>query len=307
VVNLDGAALGPDGTLYLSVELPDNHFQLVAADPQQGRITNQVDTNGGGILAFASGSIWLGGKTDAGDCSISRMDPASFAVQATITVPCDIDRSVFTSLGQAIWFVDQSKVDDSDNGAVMRMIDPATNLPAATGAALPYSNGYLGSSPGSTSIIYGDVGKDVRSLSAGSSEFQSLGKLNILQFAVRRGAWSESFGTQTAILVGPGGGVLATVPVDGPLVGADDQAVYVSGEAAADGSDTLWRYPADGSAPTQIAQGAKVDTGGATADLGYFDNEPFLVASHQAVKIWLVTSSANAGQFALDLQWVALP
>ncbi len=310
VINVDGAVFGPDGTMYLSVELPEGQFEVVAIDPRQGRITHRIATTGAGLLAFASGSIWLGGTTASSDCTITRLDPTTLAGQAPIAVPCDLGRSVFTSRGQAIWFVDQSAVDSSGSGVLLRMIDPTTNRPSATGAALHYANGSLSSSPDSTAIVYGDVGKDVQFLAAGSTQFQSLGKLAIPLFAVAPGVWTDTFGTSSgtgsASLVGPGG-TLATVPIDGPVVGANDRAVYVNGQAAADGSDTLWRYPADGSVPIQIAQGSKIDTDGAAADLGYFDNAPFLVGAHQAVKIWLVPSSINAGLSAVDIQWVALP
>jgi hypothetical protein len=91
------------------------------------------------------------------------------------------------------------------------------------------------------------------------------------------------------------------------MIGADDQAVYTAGGPGSAGTDTLWRYPADGSAPSQIATGSKVGTALNTADLGYFDDWPFLIGPHAAVKLWLPTSRTDHLNDALDLQWIALP
>ncbi len=301
---LNGQALAPDGTLYLSVQLPDNSYVVVAADPGQGQIERRVTAAGGGLVAVASGSVWVGEAT-GGSCSILRLDPTSLATQATISIPCFFGSPTFAALGPSIWFIDPSSMDTNLAGAVLLQIDPATNKPTATAAPITYAGGYLFPGTGSTSIVYG-YSQDTLFMPLGATTFQSLGPLQSPLDGVSRGVWTWTSDTDTATLTGPAG-PLATIPIDGVMIGADDQAVYTAGGPGSAGDDTLWRYPADGSAPSQIATGSKVGTALNTADLGYFDDWPLLIGSHAAVKLWRPTSRTNHLNYALDLQRIALP
>ena len=69
----------------------------------------------------------------------------------------------------------------------------------------------------------------------------------------------------------------------------------------------LWRYPADGSTPVWIAQGASVGTANGNEALVYDDDAPPLVGNHALVKIWLPISRTDPLHKTLDVQWVALP
>ena len=306
VDGVSGAALSPDGTLYLSIVLPDAHYAVVAADAQHGQIRMQVDASSPGGVAFAAGSAWVGETTPGGVCSIVRRDATSLAVQASITVPCTFNQPLFKALGQAIWFIDQTAVGTDGKGALLRMIDPATNQVSTTAAPLPYDGGSLVSSTGSTALIYGDIGKVSVFLATGATAFTPLATLQLPFDAVSRGAWTQDASTGTASLVGPSG-VIATIPVGGIIVGADDRAVYVEGAPALDGSGMLWRYPADGSTPVWIAQGAAVGTANGNEALVYDDDAPLLVGDHAIVKIWLPVSRTDPLHKTLDVQWVALP
>jgi hypothetical protein len=305
IQTLIGQVLAPDGTLYLSVELPDNSYVIVSADPKQGQIERQVTAAGGGPVTVASGSVWVGETTADGACSIVRLDPASLATQATISIPCFFGSPTFASLGQSIWFIDPTSMDTNLAGAVLRQIDPATNTPSAIAAPITYGGGSLFTGTGSTSIVYG-YSQDTLFMPVSATSFQSLGPLESPLDGVSRGVWTWTSDPGSATLTGPTG-PLATIPIDGSMIGADDQAVYTAGGPGSAGTDTLWRYPADGSAPSQIATGSKVGTAQITADLGYFDDWPFLIGPHAAVKLWLPTSRTDHLNDALDLQWIALP
>ena len=195
VDSVSGAALSPDGTLYLSIVLPDNHYAVVAADAQHGQVRMQVDASSAGGVAFASGSAWVGETTPGGVCSIVRRDAASLAVQASIPVPCTLNQPVFKALGQAIWFIDQTAVDTDGKGALLRMIDSATNQVSTTAAPLPYDGGFLASSAGSTALIYGDIGKVSVFMAKGATAFTPLATLQLPFDAVSRGAWTEDTST----------------------------------------------------------------------------------------------------------------
>jgi hypothetical protein len=303
IQGLAGQALGPDGTLYLSVQLPDNSYIVVAADPQLGRIDKQVPANGGGQVAVVGGSVWVSEKA-AGACTIVRLDPTDLATQATIPIPCFFGTPTFASLGQSIWFVDPTSMDINLGGAVLRQLDASTNQPTAVSAPITYGGGTL--HPGIGSIFY-DYSQDTLFMAAGETAFESLGHIDLPVAGTGRGVWSETSDVTSAVLTGPSG-VVATVPIGGQLVGADDQAVYTAGGPGSGSTDSLWRYPADGSAPAQVvATGAQVPTAVNAADLGYFDDSPLLIGQHAAVKLWLPTSRTNRLNDALDLKWIALP
>jgi hypothetical protein len=304
IQGLNGQALAPDGTLYLSVQLPDSSYVVVSADPGRGQIERQVTAAGGGPVAVAGGSVWVGEAT-GGSCSILRLDPTTLSTQATISIPCFFHSPTFAALGPSIWFIDPSAMDTNLAGAVLRQIDPATNKPTAIAAPITYAGGNLVAGTGATSIVDG-YSQDTLFMPLGATAFQSLGPLQAPLDGVSRGVWTWTSDTDTATLTGPAG-PLATIPIGGSMIGADDQAVYTAGGPGSAGDDTLWRYPADGSAPSQIATGSTVGTALNTADLGYFDDWPFLIGSQAAVKLWLPTSRTNHQDRALDLQWIALP
>ncbi len=134
-VIVTGYAFGANDTVYLNVQTGQNTYQLMAVDPAAQKILNQVDVPAGTPVHFAAGSVWLPGlKMDANghNCSVTRFDAGTLAEQATIQTPCSPfgNAPPTASDGDAVWFVDTSKVDlGTDQGAVITRIDPATNAP----------------------------------------------------------------------------------------------------------------------------------------------------------------------------------
>ena len=134
---LAGAALGPDGTLYLSVVMADRSGRVLAIDPLTGRILHQVATTGAGEVAVSAGSVWVGEFSAPATggfqpCSVSRLDPATLAVQATIPTACHRvwSRTDLAAVGDDVWFVDPTAADATGAGASLRRIDTATNAVA---------------------------------------------------------------------------------------------------------------------------------------------------------------------------------
>jgi YVTN family beta-propeller protein len=96
--------------------------QVVAIDPARRKVVAHVPTGAAPILAsFADGSGWV---ANTGDASVTRFDPATGRVQATIAVPGGAIGPLLATPG-AIW------VSVYEGGAVAR-IDPGRNTVAAT-------------------------------------------------------------------------------------------------------------------------------------------------------------------------------
>ena len=228
---LQGQALGPDGTLYVSISQPNDAYQVVAIDAKAGKVLRQVDAKGGGIVEFASGSVWVGDFTGGTDCSITRLDASSLDVQATIPVPCYVSSAYFTAANDAVWYYDFTTADLSGKGGTIRRIDPSANKPAET-VTLPFLNGYLAHS--ATSIVYTNTDdQGTFLLTAGATQLVSIGTPQTQVYPVSNGAWTSN--NNTATFYGPGG-TQRSFPVDGPVIAADENAVYVDGASLPDGS-----------------------------------------------------------------------
>jgi YVTN family beta-propeller protein len=96
--------------------------QLVAIDPASRTVVTRVPTGAAPIAAsFADGSGWV---ADTGDATVTRFDPATGRVQATIAVPGGDIGPLLATPG-AVW------VSVYDGSALAR-IDPSTNAVVAT-------------------------------------------------------------------------------------------------------------------------------------------------------------------------------
>jgi YVTN family beta-propeller protein len=96
--------------------------QLVAIDPAQRRVVARVPTGAAPIAAsFAGGSGWV---ANTGDASVTRFDPATGRVQATIAVPGG-NIGPLLATASAIWV-------SVYGGAAVVRIDPTNNAVAAT-------------------------------------------------------------------------------------------------------------------------------------------------------------------------------
>jgi hypothetical protein len=302
---LGGYAIGPDNTVYLSVQTGTNKYSLISFDPKAGTILKQVDVPRETSVHYAAGSVWLPGlKTDAtGDsCSITRFDAGTLTELATIPVPCTAFYTAgpIASDGAAIWFVDDSKYDSSTNkGGVIARIDPQTNAPGAS-VPLPSENGYLADSQGA--VFYSDSKQNYYRLTTGSTTLDSLGTLSSGALPAGTGLWVQSSGGKSAQYVTQAGAPQATLQIDGGLLGGDASAAYieVGGYNAAGVSENqLWRYPIDGSTPTQIASAPMID--GSPLD---YSGSPLLISNANGVlKIWTINNGTTP---PVLLQWTPL-
>ncbi len=300
---LKGSALGPDGTLYLSIAHPDDRYEVSAVDPTTGEVVRQIDTAGGGRVAFAAGSVWVGEVGGTASCSITRLDPTDLGVQATIPTVCGSLGSDFVASADSIWWSDITGIDADGKGAHLRRVDPATNETSTDAIELPFAFGFLQATD--EAVFYSDNVKGTFRLSGGSSAFEPLGVLAGLWYPAGEGIWVQE-GTMARFIAGAGG-TERSLPIDGTLAATDSVALYTE-RFEPDGRRLLWRYGLDGGAPVQVATSATVGSGLFRTQLGYWNNDPFLVApgGEVAMKLWLVFADPTA-EADLYLQQIELP
>ncbi len=113
-------------------------------------------------MAVAAGSVWVGEFSAPATggfqpCSVSRLDAATLAVQATIPTACHRvwGRTVLAAVGADVWFVDPTAADAAGAGASLRRIDTTTNAVAGPAIPLPFADGTLRAS--ATALFYGDA------------------------------------------------------------------------------------------------------------------------------------------------------
>jgi hypothetical protein len=259
-------------------------------------VLRRTDTKGYGDLAFAAGSLWAAEFDGDLGCSVSRLDPQTFAVQATIDTPCDIFGTTIVASGDAPWFIDRSL--NGYNNVGVRRIDPGTNQPGDP-VQLPFFNGYLYGTP--QSLVYGDEGegKAWYRLAMGATTLQSLGPRTAPIYAVDGGLWDQD--DQTAYYYTNDGAATQVIDFDGVLVGADNGAIYVD-QSVAEGSE-LWRYPVDGGDP-QVVGHTPPDYG--DESFYYADNAPLITTGSSIVKVWL-TNGSDSTPSAVFVQSLPTP
>ena len=334
VTGTGGHVVGPDGTLYLSVSEASQSAggsaaALLAVDPATGKVKARATGADIGDLAWAAGSLWAGefSRKDANSCEVTRLDPVTLAVQASVTTTC-FGNTAFASVGDAIWFADPTGADGTGAGGHLRRIDPATNAvdPSPAGnLAMPYVTGNFalgreGSVFESTgdALIFGDHTGGLFRFTAADGTFQPLGQPGNggVWYPTGRGVWTQ---TESSIF-GDAEGVAsfftgsstpdAQVGINGMLVGADATSVYAGGVVQdLTQPQDLWRYPADRSAKQKVVTaGTVTDASGAKQGLSFQDPRvPVIVTDDRAIKLWLVPSPTSAGQEELLLQSAPLP
>jgi YVTN family beta-propeller protein len=96
--------------------------QLVAIDPASRKVVTRVPTGTAPIAAsFGDGSGWV---ADTGDATVTRFDPATGRVQATVAVPGGDIGPLLATPG-AVWV-------SVYGGSALARIDPSTNAVVAT-------------------------------------------------------------------------------------------------------------------------------------------------------------------------------
>jgi hypothetical protein len=316
---LAGSALAPDGTLYVSVVLVDGTGSVLAIDPLTGRILRQVMATGAGEVAVAAGSVWVGeftGTAGTAPCSVSRLDLATLAVQATIPTACHRVwlRTNFAAVGKDLWFVDPSGADASGTGGSLRRIDSATNTVSESAALLPFSDGIVRAS--ATALFYGESTKGQFRLRPDEPALSRIGTPGTDAFPngypSGDGLWAV-VGGQLALYTsadGPAGTIDLNDADGGILVAADAQGVYVE-RSAGGGSTALWRRYLDGRLPVRLAVVPRsADSGIGPVPLSYADVAlfpTFLVGQTSVAKLWVEVSRSDPTQSLLLVQGARLP
>jgi hypothetical protein len=309
---IKGATIGSDGMLYASILKPDDSTQLVSVDTTNGTPGPTISTTGSGGLFLLDGSLWLAEDDPTGNnkCSLERLDPATLAQQATIPVGCGLTGVQAAPVADGVWWLDGSTADGDGHGGMIRHIDPATNT-VDRSVVVPFVSGFLGSSP--TTVIYGssDEGSGWFRLLQGATSFTSMtlpGQTFGL-YAQGEGVWFQpvqNLGPQPeADFYTSGSAPDKSIPIDGTLVGANDQAIYV--DSPNSNPDSLMRYPFDGSATTAALTGATLTTSNGDHDLGYFDNDPLIIANGKVAKLWLVNDWPIDGSTSVIAQAASTP
>jgi hypothetical protein len=296
-----GQAMGPDDRLYLSVRLADGTAAVITVDAMLISTPVQAPADGGGPVAVAGGSAWVGELRADGTCAIARFEPHSIAQAATVPITCDQGQAAIAALGNDLWYVDTTGIAADGTGAVLRRLDPS-NQPSSTAIPIPIplSGTTLSEGTEGASIVLSSNDHTLF-LAKGAAAFTDLGPLPQPVFGVSTGVWAADPAGSTATLHGPTG-VLGTVQLGGHLVGADYDGVLV--EIPGSTADTLNRAQAGNSYPVLIGSGSQIDTAaGTTVPLGYLDAWPLVVGTDHAIKMWLPTSRTNPSAVGIDAQW----
>jgi hypothetical protein len=301
LAGVSGAVVGPDGKLYFSVDLGGGKSALLEVDPTTGTIVHQVDIPKTTTLNVAAGSVWAPGlivDSNANNCSVTRFDAQTLALQATIPIVCAAFGPTIASDGDAIWYEDTSKWDGATGkGAVLIRLDPTTNQLGTT-VQLPFINGGYSDSQGALFLSKADSG--VYHLTTGGTTMEPFGQHKNRVYAAGAGFWVQSDTDKTALYYTHPDSPDATVTIAGSLVAGDASSAYVE-TSGQDGVSQLWRYPADGSAPTQIGTAPTVDTNA----LSYGDNRQLLPDGNGVAKYWVIASGVGS-TWTLYLQWLPL-
>ena len=318
---LAGSALAPDGTLYLSVVMADRTGRVLAIDPLTGRVLRQVSTTGAGEVAVAAGSVWVAEFSAPATggfqpCSVSRLEPATLVVEATIPTVCDRVwlGTDLAPLGDDIWFEDPTGADASGKGASLRRIDSAINAVAGLGVAVPFADGELRAS--ATALFYGDPEKGQYRLRPGESALSRIGQPDTDAFPLGHpagdGLWAVANGRLAlyTTATGPDGTVDLDDADGGSFVAADVESVYLERPAATGGGRELWRRYLDGRVPVRLAVAGLADTGFGPIGLTYPDTGRlplFLVGETTVARIWIHISRTDPAESLLLVQGARLP
>ena len=300
--HLQSATIGPDNTVYASIDDATGAPQLIAFDPVSAAVKQQAPMHVETDVHFAAGSVWAAGQSaDANGqgCTVTRYDPNTLAKQGDYPIPCSAGYNAprLTSMGDSVWFV-------SSDGTSLVQIDPTTNAPGKS-VPLGYSGGCCQGSQGAIFCSCGN--SDVWRLTGSDSAFVDLGNYNTI-FPAGTGFWTQASGG-AAYVDGPGGPTVTLAFADpqheSSIQGGDTTGVYVQGEPP----DTpLGRLASDGSALVEIANApvAGKDTiNEITYDYGTGDF-PWFATARGYVHLWELKDPVDQKD-ALWEQWAPLP
>jgi hypothetical protein len=307
--DLAGATIGPDDTLYVSMDTPDGANQLLAVDPTTAAVKQQVQMRAAAKLFFAAGTVWAAGQTtdtNGQHCSVTRYDPQTLATVGDYPIPCTGFEGAprLTSMGDAVWFVDTTHSDPgTGSGTMLTRIDPSTNAPG-TSVPLPGPDGCCQASQGAIFCYCGQ--SDLWRLTASDPAFVDLGNYTQI-FPAGTGFWTEQ--GPAALYVDAPGGPSITIPFTDPqledrVVGGDRTAVYVQGEPP----DTpLSRVAGDGTPPVRLTNAPTYGSDITLTQLDYLTGAfPWFATPRGYLHLWEFKETLDS-RLALWLQWAPLP
>ena len=315
---LAGNALGPDGLLYVSVVAADRTGLVLAIDPLTGQIVRQVAAVGAGEVAVAAGSVWVAeferADGGAGPCSVTRLDPNTLAVQATVATACQgIGLGTdLAAVADDIWFVDPVGADASGVGGNLRRIDPTTNAVAPPAVPIPFVGGVLRAS--ATALFYGDPPRGQFRLRPGETTLSRIGDPSTKVFPegwpAGDGLWAAGdtgYGLFTTA-AGPDGTLALDDADGGAFVAADAESVFIERRPGRGAGVELWRRFLDGRVPVRVAAASSAETGIGPLALTYVDAGAPSMFIGQAVvaKIWVLVSRTDPAESLLLVQGARL-
>jgi hypothetical protein len=295
--------------------MADRTGRLFALDPVSGAILRQADAAGAGEVAIAAGSVWVGEFaapfTGNGSCSVTRLDPGTLAVQATVPTACHgLGRTHLAALGDDVWYVDPSGTDASGAGSMLRRIDTTNQV---TGSVpIPFPDGLLRAS--ATALFYGESTKGQFRLRPGETALTRIGKPDTNALAYNwpagDGLWSVVDDRYGLYASAKGPDRYLDLEIGGSLVAADADSVYFERAGTAGGRRELWRQYLDGRPSIRLAVAAPADSGIGAMPLNYFDVTTvptFLVGEASVAKLWTLVSRSDPAESMLLVQGVRLP
>jgi hypothetical protein len=310
IQDLDGSAIGPDNTLYVSVTDSSGAPQLLAVDPVSAAVKTQAALHVAKDIHFAAGSIWISGESadsSGGYCTVTRYDPQTLAKQGDYPIPCtNGGPPAITSMGDAVWFVDTTKTDpNTGTGTALSRIDPSTNA-LGTSVPLPQPDGCCQGSQGAIFCYCGN--SDEWRLTSTDSAFVDLGNYAQI-YPAGTGFWAElQDGSGNAGYIdGPGAPSTAVPLANGRLVGGNATGIYIQGEQTGQEANyPLLRQPTDGSAPVQLAIAPTYGADITLTSLDYGPEFPWFATPQGYLHLWVFKDTPDS-PLALWEQWAPLP
>ena len=317
--HLSGVAMSPDGTLYASLVMGDRTGRVMAINALTGTILRQIETTGAGAVVTAAGSVWVAELTapagGAPPCSVSRLEPSTLALIATIPTICQSLRTGLVAAGDDVWVLDPTTGGAAGPGGMLRRIDTTANSMSITAVALPFAYGLLSSS--ATAIFYSESGQGQYRLRPGETKLSRIGNpgTDALRWPTPAGdgAWSATDDGRIAFYTtanGPDGTLDISDADGGILVGADSSSVYLD-RGGPGGTHQLWRRYLDARPPTRLAAIGRTTTGYGAQQLEYFNvdvlSHPFLIGEKSVARVWVAISRTDPTQSLLLIQGARLP
>ena len=308
-LDLQGAAIGPDNTLYVSIDDASGAAQLVAVAPASAAVKANVPMSTATSIYFVAGSVWASGQTtDANGqhCTITRYDPQTLAKQGDYPVPCSAGYPGphIVSMGDAVWFLDTTKADPNTGaGTALTQIDPTSNVPGKS-VPMPLPDGCCQSSQGAIFCYCGN--SDEWRLTNNDSAFVDLGNYGQI-YPAGDGFWAQQ--NESAVFVDSPGGPSVTLSMAGSvlideIVGGDPNGVYFQGEPP---DESLSRQATDGSPLVTLAQAPTSGSGIEQTSYDYNTGGfPWFATPQGYLHLWLFKATPDSQQ-ALWLQWAPLP